>query len=327
MAENSTESKFSIFWNKTVELFGSFGHLIALALIIIEFGKTNGTLTFWGIVIILVLALIANSFLFFSNRKTKKLLQDTLDRHEKEINDLNKSLAKAERYKKAYSQINNVFRDIHIALWENSNSCPLALTSFCNNLAHTFNDITGASCYVAIKMIEDDVKNPHGNIKDMKIVTIARDDVSATERKRKRRKLDHFIWENHDFNQIISKVRTGRNPQYFFSNDLVNELYYSNSSLKCFGMRHDEFSPSTPIEEKKRRWELEYSSTIVVPINTGQSASTPGQDFYGFLCIHSKTENIFDETIDAQILSGCADGLINILKKCYSEGNSLKPIL
>lgn len=321
-------SKFHVLF----ELIGAFGHILALIFMIIHLGKTEANESkweFWGIISLLVISLIASTWFYFQNKKNEKTFHAEKILLEEEKINLQDKLEKAERYKEAYPLINNAFRDIHISLLENSVTHSVALASFCNNLAFAFRTITDEECHLAIKMIVANPDNKRGNIKDMAILTVVRDNVSGTERKRNRRKVPHYISENTSYTHIISKIRKGEKDNYFFSNDLLRELYYTNSSFKCFGMDYDEIKPSMTMKEKEEKWKLEYKSTIVVPIYPGPESPVKitNEKIYGFLCVHSPKQNIFDKEIDPDILSGCADGLINIVQTCYNSDGSVIDVL
>ena len=75
---------------------------------------------------------------------------------------------------------------------------------------------------------------------------------------------------------------------------------------------------SNSLDEREKNWPLHYKSVIVVPICPSIEDQRSTNSLLGFLTIDSDKKNIFVEEIDAEILSGCADGIYNALKSALS---------
>lgn len=326
-----SESKIGKFFHRILVPIGNLAHIAALGLLIIEFGKHEGyNWQFWVILGIIVFTTVAGIVLFLQGKKQKEANDIQTKSYQSQVVALTAKLQKNERYKSAIPILNSTYREIHFAIKDDPETYQTSLARFCNGLSSTFTTITGAQCHVAIKMCTKEFGADTTKLSSLKTITIARDDASSGQRKAKRlhgEQVAHPISENSDFLQIIKSIAKGKEA-YFFSNDLVSSMpIYSNSSFKCFDKEPDHYAPYTSSEERAKTWPLEYKSTIVVPIYLGNNNSqVAGKNFYGFLCIHSNETNIFDESIDKEVLAGCADGLINVLDRCYNKTGAVKAI-
>jgi hypothetical protein len=299
--------KLGIIVGEILKGLSSLLHLISPIPVIIvaslAFTKTpaqQGKAIFIWTLIALALSLILNVILFLSN----------------------KSHRKAMRYKEAYKKFTTAYKDIHMSVWESAEAGSVSLNYFCSNLAEALKHITGKECHVAIKKTMGVIENPTGKTEeDTLVYTIARDSKSSTERKEKRKKnVVHQLSKNTDFLDIFEKIQKGdTNQAYFFSNNLLKETRYHNSSLEyTSGLLHNSLDGVTE-KQKKIKWDLEYKSTVVVPIckYTNEYDKNGGilikPSLRGFFCIHSEETGLFEKEIDSHIIASCADALVNIV--------------
>lgn len=197
-----------------------------------------------------------------------------------------------------------------------------SLQDFSTKLADAFSKITGTRCSACIKLVDQPAAED-----DAEVYTFCRDGRSDI-RRHENGDVDHRIDENTDFLHIHNR----RQP--FFENDLLALEEYRNSSFKIH--RGDDrhyvhegsawFSWAEQAREAlplaKPRWELEYRSTIVVPISPPASREGDFPDYLGYLCIDSNKRNAFKEDQHTAVCASAASAVYPVLHRWHEEIHS-----
>ena len=197
------------------------------------------------------------------------------------------------------------------------------LNNFCTKLAGIYARITGHPCSVCIKLIAsvyipstDDERTDEGDPYVALVTeTVARDQVSSNRmRYDKNSPIQHLIESNTDFATILNHI-SDEAGRVFFCNALSELEQYYNTSFHIFDFPVYGFPPGTSVEEKERIWPLTYQSTIVAPICPDIESERNEANLEGYLCVDSSEKNTFSQGFDDVLLIGCAEGLVNILRK------------
>lgn len=167
-----------------------------------------------------------------------------------------------------------------------------------------FSLLTSKTCQSSIKSI-----NNKGIIS-----TFARNSNSNTRynNTKNRDEILHFLDNNTDFDFIKKEYR-----RYFLSNNLKKlwkNKKYKNSSFDLVGdPKIKDFFGFSKVTE----WNLDYISTLVVPIR--YTVSNTNYYYYGFLCIDANSRNIFNKKIDPELAIVFADILSTFMTQVGLE--------
>jgi hypothetical protein len=176
------------------------------------------------------------------------------------------------------------------------------------DIANVFTMVTRTHCRACIKVLVAAPNTPPEMFRDRKLLlhhlmvrTYARDPASATIQ------FDEsadYVEMNTDFTQVFKNPK----QRYFFSNDLKKDLLanqYKNSHIP------DNY------EIKSKPWPLDYSSTMVWPIQKMMySDGEPTPAVFGFLCVDSRSRNVFKEAYDFHLGAAIADALYTYTSVC-----------
>ena len=200
------------------------------------------------------------------------------------------------------------------------------IANILESVSECFSVVTGRKCRVTMKgMCTNDTPNSNDYI----IWDIRRDKMSKGnyDKKLKGNNLNpktikHYLADNTDFRSLLDSEH--QCARYFLCNDLESRWLmgdYDNSSFDIYG------KPKT-INLSGRRsqliwWPLPYKSTIVLPVRyvpndmrlSAQGSNLP--TYLGFLCIDSKSKNIFDTVYHPELGGMFADSLYIIIKKVH----------
>jgi hypothetical protein len=298
----------------------ALGEAVTLSFLIKSFyEKSHEVTTHVLFAILLLLLIVACIFSFYYIKKAKKLSKciNELKKEKLELINIDK---KNKMYKIAFKEINHAYMYIHKLhrIKGSSKDYVTALSNFCTHLADTFKNITGEGCSVCIKytsFVADDSKNKE---QEIAVKTLCRDIHSFPERGNQDNGTTHLLKHNTDFEEVFKKISEQHN-NCFFCNDLTQVHAYGNSSFLKYG--EESFKPFgqyTKPEDRSNAWKLPYKSTIVAPICPDIDERKKGEEnkfVQGFLCIDSKSTEIFDSITDKEILLGCAVGLYNTVKE------------
>ena len=117
----------------------------------------------------------------------------------------------------------------------------------------------------------------------------------------------HFIDQNTDFEHIL--MSTGTPKRLFFSNNLPALRGYKNSSFHYYGQ------PADGSFRRNRTWPLPYKSTIVVPISRRSLQLNQAYELKGFLCVDSRSRNVFADRYDLDIMQSIGRTLVPLLER------------
>lgn len=280
----------------------------------------NGVLWFVFISISLIIALISNLINTITYRNDVKAKDESfkkqVDQYEAKLLKLENELCENERfarYSKFFPHLNKAFSEMHNTVRAENLDVTLhkdAFKEFCTKLSQIFTTVKGVECHVCIKIISIEGKN-NNKIDKLLATTFVRDLLILNRDSIDDMKIKHQISNNTDFKYIFNNINSEKG-RYFFSNNLAAIPYYRNTS---FLKKIQDLSSldNLSLEEKEKKWPLEYFSTINAPICPGITSQRSNSTLLGFLCIDSKQKDVFNENVDAEIISGCADGLYNSL--------------
>jgi hypothetical protein len=176
------------------------------------------------------------------------------------------------------------------------------------DIANVFSMVTRTHCRACIKVLVAAPNTPPEMFRDRRLLlrylmvrTYARDPSSKTIQ------LDEsadYVEMNTDFSQVFKNPK----QRYFFSNDLREDVLanqYKNSHIP------EDYAI------KSKPWPLHYLSTMVWPIqrmmHTGGEL-TPA--VFGFLCVDSRSRNVFKEAYDFHLGAAIADALYTYTSTC-----------
>jgi hypothetical protein len=208
-------------------------------------------------------------------------------------------LSRKARYAEAtiiLSKCNSFLKASSISIYEdNEKFAKESIKNCINEFAKAFSLITGVCCNVCIKSCKYDPDK-----KEFFTNTFCR---SSEEIHCKNEKWEP-IRDNTDFKSLIIKPE----QPYWVSNNLLKEKVYQNSSP-------DWPKSSDDFEKRKRDKSFPYVSTIIWPIsgNVRNDTGTDELNLCGFLCVDSKTREIFDVRFDGEIGRHLADQLFSVL--------------
>lgn len=174
-----------------------------------------------------------------------------------------------------------------------NNNADFAFTSIRNSVvlfAQAFSLVTGTNCRACIKTVFYQKEEKDG----VYTRTFCRSNSSDLGDKDKELVP---IKKNKDFYDLLTCKKT-----YFFSNDLSQLHGYFNSNWPDDSEKTDSY-----IENK----EYEYISTIVWPIRSLSASEKP--IIIGFLCIDSKSREVFNKRYDIDTGAILADSLFHVL--------------
>lgn len=300
--------------------------VIALMHIVPKVWNETGIAAIVFLGISLLLSITVNLIIIVNIKKDlaeqKRYYSDISTEQQEKISYLEQQVLDDERYKrysKIFEFLNIGFSHIHNALRMggkiDERDYKQALGEFCNKLSLAFEHVTSMKCHVCIKIIKQSTKVPT-KTKKRTAVTLIRDSLHNNRDEIDRNNsLEHVIEQNSDYEHIFNNIGT-KKGRCFFSNDLARIEGYKNTSfLKFDPLSVTYFHAGTSFEIKSTEWPLEYRSVICAAICPGIAEQKNTNSLIGFLCIDCKDENIFNESIDTEILCGCADGLYNSLFK------------
>lgn len=167
------------------------------------------------------------------------------------------------------------------------------------SLSEAFSLITGAHCRACIKTIV--AKTSHNNKTEFFTETLARSNNSHINRNEE----PAAISENTDFDILFTT-----DERYYLCNDLTKEPLYRNSNWPKINTERSEFI---------RKREYKYITTVVWPIRSEPTGDNKIPQIIGFLCIDSRTRNIFDSRYDIDQGAIVADALYYLLFKYRNE--------
>ncbi|MBD3249459.1 hypothetical protein GF336_05420 [Candidatus Woesearchaeota archaeon] len=216
------------------------------------------------------------------------------------------------RYAEALSYIHmaqHIMRDISYTLLYYDN-LPMKVikgmfTEVLTNISNAFSLIKGVDCRVSLKLIKVD-PNIREDLDDKERVryyyvrTFTRDIKSKIKCQQldQHSDVNHTIAGNTDFRELFFMEKGAE--RYWICGNIFKKQGYQN----------------TRFEEGKT---VEYHSVIVFPIRkdttseTNKEHMTCSQDIHGFLCIDSKSRNIFNRRYDPELGGAIADALYSVL--------------
>ncbi|ENM3786239.1 hypothetical protein V9N53_003583 [Vibrio cholerae] len=160
-----------------------------------------------------------------------------------------------------------------------------------NNVSNCFSLIKGKKCSVCIKTIEDN------NI----LRCLARDANSDARYSEQNNDFSHHtIMENTDFSSFF--LSSCPKIRYYLNNNLkkswLNREYKNSSFFNVGEPRVKNFFGYSYV----KGWRLAYNSTLICPIRHITSDNSVGKHYLGFLCLDSSSRNMFNDTIDPELL-------------------------
>lgn len=219
------------------------------------------------------------------------------------------------RYAEASPNLHQAFhslRDAYFAVITNGSDDQVMglLRQSLQSAATVFTTISGVNCRMCIKDLY--CADPKANPPERGFITkdLCRSDRSVGPMGTQN-ELD-WITENSDFYLLFADPQ----KKYFFSNNLpklAKRVNYKNSHWD-----------SDVYAEKK----FPYNSTIVWPIRKclegdiqGFPRAHPWHDTLGYLCLDSKSKNVFNERYDSEIGMAYADALYSFIKILSERGS------
>ena len=219
------------------------------------------------------------------------------------------------RYLQALPYINKIYQlyyTVSEASITNIETITLTMEKICDNMSHAFNLITNTHCAACIKMLSD-IPGKTGRDFEITVKTVCRDSLSNW-RQTKHSDIEHRIDRNTDFYEIFRNF-TKPNGRAFFCNNLPARHDYRNTSFDVYGRGEPKEVPVICIRNLARniQWSLPYRSTIVAAIYPLK----PSDDdlLAGFLCIDSKSRNVFWERYDVDLMINLAAAIYPIVIK------------
>ena len=312
-----------------------FSHFLPPSLI--ENWRENGVLAIFFLGICLLIVLIFNFIITMRFRKELENKQAELTdkelffaKKEAELMIELKELNRKARYADVFPHLNKAFSSLHDAEREPINDASeqnfrAAFRDFCTTLAQVFQHLTGVKeCHVCIKI---PIKTGNNNRKPEKVKakTLVRDAIVLNRDEVDGKVIDHILSKNTDFEYIFNNIQTEQG-RYFFCNNLPAKTPYKNTSFLAFGTSITYFHDNASIEEREKDWPLKYRAAINAAVCPGITQQRNTGTLVGFLCVDSPNKDVFIEKFDAEIISGCADGLYNPLKKFLENYYTKKPI-
>lgn len=178
------------------------------------------------------------------------------------------------------------------------------LSEYCNRISKILTDLKGDRISMCIKYT-----NAIGeDYNEMYVKTLCRD----FESKKNREKVDadgniDKISENSDFEDLFVKLLNKKDWQsvFFFANHLPQKHQYNNSHLDKSEVP-DEWNSWF---SRNKKWPLQYKSTIVVPIISGNN-----KNIYGYLCADSAKNRGFNKDYDVRLVQDLALDLSQTIK-------------
>jgi hypothetical protein len=211
------------------------------------------------------------------------------------------------RIVKAFESIRWTYVDLQdLAAWLNdSNITAEKIQQQCavvvDKVAKALSEITSTNCSVCIKLVENDLESTGGAAIRPKVITLCRDD-SSRHRDEAMSSVDHWIDKNTAFKKLFQNLGTA-SPDSYFSNNLVVEEKYENTSIPADWKPRSSRIPLVSKYYRHKDWPLPYRSTVVFRIAGIAFNQTR---ICGFLCADSPRTGIFDRNHDLQILKSMA---------------------
>lgn len=301
-----------------------FTHFLPVSLV--EKWKENGLLAICFLGICMIIALISNYLLTVKfqrgldqERSYFKEKEAAFQKKESEQNVLFEDLQRKAKYADVFPRLNKAFSSLHNAERSdisstNEQKFKEAFKDFCTTLSQVFTNLTGHECHVCIKI---PIKTGNNNKKadKLKAKTLVRDSLILNRDEIDgKTNIDHLLSKNTDFEYIFQNIQTEKG-RYFFCNDLPQEKGYKNTSFLAYGQSITFFHENASATERENDWPLKYRATVNAAVCPGITEQRNSGTLVGFLCVDSPNKNVFIQAYDAEIISGCADGLYNPLKK------------
>jgi hypothetical protein len=185
------------------------------------------------------------------------------------------------------------------------------LQEIANSLSNYFKIKTKSTCTVALKILRQEESNEGPSV-----ITLIRDLNSAAQYS-ELDKIKARIIDNTSYYQITRTI-TKKRP-VFFSNNLVKEIGYTNSSFAWYEKLKN--SPFSLNNDQKKGWILPYKSVIVAPIfnKKGDEETT----MIGFLSVDSSESDVFDSDEDLKLVSDIGQQLFFALHRFTEHTASL----
>jgi len=204
--------------------------------------------------------------------------------------------------------INIAFAEVHkLARAEFNPEIALsAYTKLCDQLALTFNDYTGSTCSVCIKIF-----NTPTSAQKVSVVTLCRDSMNPKRNLPIDKSFSHEVKKNTDFVEILENFGKAGGLK-FFDNNLPLRKGYMNTSFPNYSNHCTYKGLDSDLDDDQRvkQWPLPYQSCLVVPINETSSPISQ-EKFIGYLCLDCEDINSLDDNIAYDLLSGISDGIYN----------------
>lgn len=229
-----------------------------------------------------------------------------------------KTTRKHNGYKEVFEKLNIGFGRIHaidrLTLLEPERTrteIMNQLLPLCDSISDAFEKVKGHNVRVSIKVLS----MSSGRNKVPTVRTIRRDSrASASSSLEQADSKDHLVSDNSAFDSIYRSIGKSSEGVFYINNQLPFSFNYKNSRLEGNGP-----IPMWKFIKRHRTWNLEYKSTLVVPIYPLLKNQDETPKLMGFLCVDSPNYLVFNEKYDVEILKGIADALYEKIHKLKSK--------